>query len=48
MRFVSSVSYSVVVNCEVGEQFMSSHELRQGHLLSSYLFLLVGMGYWHY
>lgn len=44
MRLVSSVSYSIVVNGVFGERFISYHGLRQGDLLSPYMFLICGEG----
>lgn len=44
MNFATSVTYSVVVNGMVSEKFFSTPRLRQGDLLSPYLFLIYGEG----
>ncbi|KAK5794751.1 hypothetical protein PVK06_035993 [Gossypium arboreum] len=44
MRCVSSVSYSVVMNGEVGNMVFSSRGLRQGDVISPYLFLICSKG----
>ena len=42
MECVSSVKYSVKLNGKLLEQFSPSRDLRQGDLLSPFLFLIVG------
>lgn len=44
MSCVSIVSYSVRVNGKLGIQFTHSRELRQGDLLSPYIFLIYAEG----
>lgn len=44
MSCVSSVSYSVLINCKPGDQFFSSRRLRQGDPLFLDLFILYAEG----
>lgn len=44
MRFVTTISYSIIVNGTIGERFFPSRGLRQGNPLSSYLILIYGEG----
>ncbi|KAA3482034.1 RNA-directed DNA polymerase, related [Gossypium australe] len=44
MNYVSTISYSVVFNSHMGENFHPTRGLRQGDHLSSFLFLICGEG----
>ncbi|KAH1090134.1 hypothetical protein J1N35_017391 [Gossypium stocksii] len=44
LHCLNSVKYSILINGEVGSNFRSSRGLRQGDLLSPYLFLFCGEG----
>ncbi|KAK5818832.1 hypothetical protein PVK06_023778 [Gossypium arboreum] len=44
MQCVTTISYSVVMNGHLGEEFQPTRGLRQGDPLSSFLFLLCGEG----
>lgn len=44
MRFISTVSYAIVLNGRIGGRFSPTRMLRQGDPLSSYLFLICGEG----
>ncbi|KAA3462798.1 reverse transcriptase [Gossypium australe] len=44
MRYISTVSYAVVLNGQIGNNFYPSRGLRQGDPLSLFLFLICGEG----
>lgn len=44
MNYVSSVSYSIILNEKVGERFKLNRGLRQGDSLNPFLFLICGEG----
>lgn len=44
MKCASSISYSVVVNGKVGKIFKPTREIKQGNLLSPFLFLVCSEG----